>query len=419
MKDKKMRKQIILLLVLTTIINASMLLIFFAVRSSPVLNEVEKFKDFISLELNEKYTSFDKLIYDLENISHTKNVSYKIKDSKHHIIKDNTNNGITLFSDITNVGQETYLITFTINKNINISQLFIESISFEVAIVMILFVIIFMLSRNKIIRPTEKIIDDIRNYKFGKKPKRNEVNNELDLIQNEFVNLTDELEEEKKEQNRIIASISHDIKTPLTSIIGYADLIKDETDLKTLKKYNDKIVKKALHMKEVLSTFDDYLVNYDKTSLKISQVSIKNIVEELNNDYKIELENNNIKFEVITKLNKDIIEVDILKLKRVFSNLISNSTRYIKDNGKITIKIFKDKETFTFLVSDNGPGIDEEIINKVFAPFYTTDKSRKISGLGLSICKEFIEMHKGTIKAYNNNGLTIEFTIPQKQVADD
>ena len=140
-------------------------------------------------------------------------------------------------------------------------------------------------------------------------------------------------------------------------------------------------------------------------------------MEELNNDYKIELENNNIKFEVITKLDKEIIEVDILKLKRIFSNLISNSIRYLGEDGKITIKIEKDKENIKFIISDNGTGIDEEIINKVFAPFYTTDKSRKISGLGLSICKEFIEMHKGKIKAYNNKGLTIEFLIPQKQVA--
>lgn len=285
-------------------------------------------------------------------------------------------------------------------------------------LVIVLFIIIFMLSRNNIIKPTEKIIEDIRNYKFGKKPKRNEINNEFDLIQNEFVNLTDELEEEKNEQNRIIASISHDIKTPLTSIIGYADLIKDEEDIKVLKKYNDKIEKKALDIKEILSMFDDYLINYDNNSLKISKVKIKDIVEELNNDYKIELNNNNIKFDVITKLDNEIIEVDILKIKRIFSNLISNSIRYIKEVGKIIIKIEKEKDNIKFIISDNGTGIDEEIINKIFSPFYTTDKSRKISGLGLSICKEFIELHKGSIKAYNNNGLTIEFVIPQKQVID-
>ena len=70
------------------------------------------------------------------------------------------------------------------------------------------------------------------------------------------------------------------------------------------------------------------------------------------------------------------------------------------------------------MVSDNGKGVDENILDKIFDPLFTTDNSRKISGLGLSICREFVEMHGGTIKAYNNLGLTIEFTIPKEQTKE-
>ena len=153
----------------------------------------------------------------------------------------------------------------------------------------------------------------------------------------------------------------------------------------------------------------------EKIELQKTSVQIKDIVNELNDDYKIELENNNIDFIVKTKIPNAYISVDILKLKRIFSNMISNSARYLTDGGKIEIDIYNDNNDYKFVISDNGPGVDEKIINKIFDPLFTTDYSRKISGLGLSICKEFIEMHGGKIEAYNNNGLTIEFTIPKSE----
>lgn len=413
MKNKKIGRQIIVFLIFVTLINAISMVGWITLRSIPVLKYVDNFKDDISLELNKQYSTIEDLISNLENISIEKNVYFRIEDSNKNIIIEEEKKGITFFYDITRIDGETYLISFISYKNINVSKLIVEWCIFQIILITILLLITYLLSRRKIIKPTESIISDIRNYKFGKKPKRKEVNNEFDLIQNEFVNLTDKLEEEKKEQNRIIASISHDIKTPLTAIIGYSDLIKDEKNIELIKKYNDKIASKALHLKDILLTFDDYLVNYDKAPLKLTKVSINDLVKELNEGYKIELKNIDIDFEVITKLKDEIIEVDLLKLKRIFSNLISNSTRYV-NNGKITINILMEENNFKFIVSDNGEGIDSNIIDKIFDPFYTTDKSRKISGLGLSICKEFVEMHNGTIKAYNNNGLTIEFTIPKR-----
>ena len=144
-------------------------------------------------------------------------------------------------------------------------------------------------------------------------------------------------------------------------------------------------------------------------------IQIKDIVNELNNDYKIELSNNNIEFIVNTKIPNELIEIDVLKMKRIFSNMISNSVRYLKNSGKIEIEIASDKKDYLFYVRDNGPGVNEQLLKKIFKPLFTTDTSRKISGLGLSIVKEFVEMHGGTIKAYNKNGLVILFTIPKNK----
>ena len=93
--------------------------------------------------------------------------------------------------------------------------------------------------------------------------------------------------------------------------------------------------------------------------------------------------------------------------------MISNSTRYLKNGGEIKIDITQEDNNVKFIVRDNGPGVKEDIISKIFDPLFTTDSSRKISGLGLSICKEFIEMHGGTLKAYNDEGLVLEFILPK------
>ena len=414
MRNKNLTLKILLFFTVLAIINAILILGWLNIRTTPALNKTEEFKKVIYQELSKEYSSVEDLIENLNNLSKAKKISYSIEDSNSKkIVK--SKKGMNFFSGFIEINNEIYYINFVSSNKGDILKLIREGALFQIVIYLVLYVIIFITARNIIIKPTKEITNDIKNYKFGKKIERRKINGELGLIQNEFVNLTERLEEEKKEQNRIIASISHDIKTPLTSIIGYADLINEEDDLKTIKQHNNKIIDKALNLKEILSSFDDYLVNYENTPLKLTKVKIKDIVNELNNDYKIDLENNNIEFEIITKLNKDEINVDTLKLKRIFSNLISNSTRYLSSDGKITISITKDENNYIFKISDNGKGVDENIIDKLFNPFFTTDKSRKISGLGLSICKEFVELHGGSIKANNiKKGFEIEFTIPIK-----
>lgn len=413
MENKKLGKQIFIFLIITTVINAGLMFIWFAFRSFPLLSQLENFKDSISQELNKEYNSVSEFCDNLTLITSRDDVSFRLEDQDKNVLMEESNKGIVLFSDIINIQGDVYFVRFISSKSINFMRIVIEGILFQVIEVTFLFVITYLSSRKKIIKPTESIVSDIRNYKLGVKPKLKKVHDEFDVIHNEFVNLTNELDKEKIEQNRIIASISHDLKTPLTSIIGYADLIREEDNSATIRRYNEKISNKAMHIKDILSMFDEYLVNYDKTPLNLSEITISDIVNSLNNDYKIELNNNNIKFKVITKIGNDIIRVDVLKLKRIFSNLISNAIRYIDKDGEIKIEIKKVDNKYRFIVSDNGIGVDEKIIDKIFDPFYTTDKSRKISGLGLSICHEFVEMHKGEIRAYNDNGLTIEFDIPK------
>ena len=414
MKTKPLNIRVILFFILLAIINITLIFGWLNVKITPSLSKIDEFKISVSNELRKDYSNIDELINNLDEYSKEKDINYNLVDSNNEIIKD-SEKGLSFFTSFIEVDNKIYYIEFTSTNIKDINNLIKEASVFQIIVFLIIYLLVFIAARLTIIKPTEGIINDIKNYKFGKKIERKPIRGELGLIQNEFVSLTERLDLEKKEQHRIISSISHDIKTPLTSIIGYGDLIKEEDDLKIIKKHNNKITDKALNIKEILSTFDDYLVNYENAPLKLNKFIISDLVNKINNDYKLDLENNNIKLEVITKLNDEVIYIDGLKLKRIFSNLISNSIRYITSNGKITIEILKDDKDYIFKIKDNGKGVDEAILDKLFDPFYTTDKSRKISGLGLSICKEFVELHGGNIKAKNlKKGFEIEFTIPIK-----
>ena len=419
MNNRKSRRRFTLAILIASIVNILLILSWFYIKTYPIIPKISNIKDtLITSEISRSYSSIDKLKDDINRIETKYNVLFSLEDSLGNEIinnKDNSKLDFMLLSEIIEVDSIPYLIKAYTTNNVSLTKVILELLVFEIIVITIIFIFIFLFTRQIIFKPVESIVNDIRNYKFGKKPFRNEINNEFDIIQNEFVNLTDLLDDEKKEQMRIIASISHDIKTPLTSIIGYSNLLNDENITKEeVKKYNEKINNKALHIKDILSSFDDYLVNQDNITLKTDIISINDLVKDLYNDYKIELENKNIKFDIETKLNDRYIKVDVLKIKRVFSNIISNSIRYLENNGYIHIEIIEERDGFIkFSISDNGKGVDEHIIDKIFEPLFTTDKSRKISGLGLSICKEFIELHNGSIKAYNNSGLTIEFTIPE------
>ena len=417
MKNKRIEKKLIRAIIIGCFANTIILIAWTSLRIIPIFPKIQEFKEqFFTEEIKLNYDTYEDLKTDVDSASKRHNLIINIEDiSGEEIVTNDVKYDIPLISKMVKVDSESYLLKIYFDNHTNISRSIFEILVMQCVVVIVILFITFIYTRQTILKPINILIEEIRNYKFGKKPRKRILNNEFDLISNEFSDLTDKLDEEKKEQTRIIASISHDIKTPLTSIIGYSNLLKEQNLNDESKKYNEKIYDKALNIKDILSNFDDYLLNQEKIELQKTNIQIKDIVKQLNDDYKIELENNNIEFIVKTKIPNSYISVDILKLKRIFSNMISNSTRYLPDGGKIDIDIYNDNQDYKFVISDNGPGVDEKIIGKIFDPLFTTDLSRKISGLGLSICKEFIEMHGGKIEAHNNNGLTIEFTIPKNE----
>ena len=415
MKNKRLEKKFVRTIIIGCFANTIILIAWSFLRITPIFPKIQDFKNQLFTEdIKLNYDTYEDLKVDIDNASKKYDLIINTEDTNgQEIITNTVKYDIPLINKMVKVGNETYLLKIYFDNHTNISRSIFEILIMQGVVVIIILIMTYIYTRQTILKPINILVEEIRNYKFGKKPKKRVLNTEFDLISNEFSNLTDKLDEEKKEQTRIIASISHDIKTPLTSIIGYSDLLKEQKLNAEAKKYNEKIYDKALNIKDILSNFDDYLLNQEKISLDLSLIQVKDIVEELNNDYKIELENNNISFLVTTKIPEAYLNIDVLKIKRVFSNMVSNSARYLENGGEIKIDISQVQDNIKFMVKDNGPGVKEDIISKIFDPLFTTDSSRKISGLGLSICKEFIEMHGGTLKAYNDNGLVLEFLIPK------
>ena len=344
-----------------------------------------------------------------------------IKDENNKIIcsneKSEKNRPFYISSRIIERENGFYTLNYYDTTNTNVSSFLVirNFILYELVISIIIIIVAFFLTKFNVISPITKLQKELKNYKIGIIPKKRKIKNSFDEIQNNFIELIDKLEEEKIKQNRIIASISHDIKTPLTSIMGYASRLgsaKLSEDVK--KNYIKKIYNKSVSLKEIVDEFDDYLSCNISDTLKLKNYNLEEVLKELEKDYKEDLKEKNIDFIIKNYPKNKTITVDILKLKRVFSNIITNSVNHFESKcGIIKVECKNSKNYYEFIISDNAGGVREENINKIFEPLFTTDPSRKISGLGLSICKEIIEIHKGNIYAKNNEigGLSIYFTI--------
>ncbi len=343
-----------------------------------------------------------------------------LKDEVGKTIFTNSKDISKLFSSTTMVliENDTYELTYSKISSTPGIKLLRNFMFYEIIIVSTVVIVVFFISSKKIIDPIETITKDINAYKFGKRPYKRRMPKNMQRIQNAFVDMVDSLELEKENQNQIIASISHDIKTPLTSVIGYADRLKNK-DLSDEKKsaYIEKIYDKALNMKGILEEFDDYQSCNIKDTLKLEDITIKSVTEFVKSDYEDELKDKNINLNITSNCDSKKIRVDLIKLKRVFGNIITNSVTHFKGTkGIININISGRGNLIRFEIADNGGGIkDEKDLKRIFEPLYTSDPSRKISGLGLSICKQIISSFDGRIYARNNDigGLSIVFVIPK------
>ena len=167
-----------------------------------------------------------------------------IKDTLGNVIYSNTKDLSKVFSTTTmiSIDKEMYELTFSKVSVTPGIKTFRNFMIYEITVVSGVIIFLFFISSKQLIDPIETITKDINDYKFGKRPFKRKMPKKMQQIQNAFVDMVDSLELEKENQNQIIASISHDIKTPLTSVIGYSDRLKNKNlSLEKQEKYVNKI----------------------------------------------------------------------------------------------------------------------------------------------------------------------------------
>lgn len=281
------------------------------------------------------------------------------------------------------------------------------------ALCLLIFIIYTMM-----LRPYRTFYQLIGEYERGKTLSKHRLRGYIGKVYDRFVSLTHNLEHQQKNQQRIIASISHDIKTPLTSILGYAERVKNGNISEKRKlEYLDTIYEKALEIQELVDEFDEYL-GYNMTKqVSTEKVSIPEVVRALESEYGAELEINGISFSVVNNAPKAFVKIDIMKMRRVVGNIIGNSVKHMRtDNKKIVVTISCDREKVYCNIADSGEGVEEEKLEIIFEPLYTSDEGRKVAGLGLSICREIVESHGGSIYAKRSGFGGLEVCIELQRV---
>lgn len=226
--------------------------------------------------------------------------------------------------------------------------------------------------------------------------------------------LSDKIEKERKiekAKNELITNVSHDLRTPLTSIMGYLGLIKENKfkSEKELREYANVAYNKSEKLKNLIQDLFSY-TKYTNNGVSINKQNI--ILGELLDQLIEELvpicEENKVSINKYAWESEIISEIDPDKMVRVFENLIVNAIRYSIKPGEIRINLYKERVFSIVSISNKSEEISKEDLKKLFDRFYRLDKSRTAStggsGLGLAIAKSIVEMHKGSIWAEYEKG---------------
>lgn len=247
------------------------------------------------------------------------------------------------------------------------------------------------------------------------------VNNDMQKVIDSINSLVDStvgaINEEKaieQSKDELITNVSHDIRTPLTSIIGYLGLLKNGavTSQEDMLKYINTAYDKAEQMKSLANDLFEYTtLKSTKTKLNVTPINIKSMMEQVAAGFELEAEKKGIAFSVKARPDDLIVNADVEKLVRVYNNLISNALKYAAGASRINLVAnLINHEQVELRVENNGEPIPKDKLKKIFDRFYRVESSRNTktggTGLGLSIVQGGVELHGGTIRCESNKDWT-------------
>lgn len=266
-----------------------------------------------------------------------------------------------------------------------------------------------------------------------KTDERGEIKNlfdDFEVMRKQLKSNADEKELTERTNRELISNISHDLKTPITSIKGYVEGIMDGVadSPEKMNKYIRTIYNKTNDMDLLINELTVYS-QLDAKSIpyRFHEISVTDYFDDCIEEVGLDMEQRGIQFTYINEVESGtLIWADPEQLKRVINNIINNSVKYRKqENAAISIRVKEAGDYVEINMEDNGKGIAADEIDKIFERFYRTDASRNSaqggSGIGLSISKKIVEDHGGEIWATGKEGegLSIHFTLKKCNVAEE
>ncbi len=222
-------------------------------------------------------------------------------------------------------------------------------------------------------------------------------------------------------KNRFITNISHDLKTPLSLIKAPAMQIASIADKKQVKKHASYILKNTEHLLRVVNQLLQ-LNRVDKglNELYLEKVDLGKLIGKINTQYSGLAEKDAVEFEVITA--QTVVVTDSFRLEQIIHNLVHNAFRYTGKGGKVKLEVQQEDNLLQVVVSDNGPGIADELRSKIFDRFYKVDENNhEGTGIGLSLVKEYALSLSGDVTVIDPElgGASFQVLIPVERANQD
>lgn len=311
-------------------------------------------------------------------------------------------------------------------QNITMNVILTRTLLFLLALHAVIFIALMFYLNHLITKPIQQLNEYIRRMNSVGPPiqlslKRKDEIGELYMHAHD---LQQRLHQSSREQVDMIGAITHDLKTPLTSINGFIELLQTRKDLTEQSKveYLKLIEKKSQDITHLMEIFSTYTKNEMMLpSMTFQVIHAASFFESIAAEYEAELAGLDISFYGQNSFNwEDVFYGDPTMLRRVFANIISNAVRYGNSQElKIFMKGYGDKKENIFVIEDNGVGVPEKDLQYLFQKFFTVDQSRQSevggTGLGLATVQSIIEKHSGVIHAFSSQhgGLGLSFSIPR------
>ena len=222
-------------------------------------------------------------------------------------------------------------------------------------------------------------------------------------------------------RRNMMLTVSHDLRSPLTSIMGYADLIAETTKDEKCKQYEEAIKQSSDRMLTLLNTLLSYYrLDTGKEEVEMVPFRVKNVLNSLLVEYEPIAEMKNVEIESTFTGDDTVVMGDRKRILQIAGNILSNAIKFTK-KGSVNISVDYRDNTLTIKVQDSGTGMNEEQVKRIFAPFSRLDNAdtQEGFGLGLSIAKALVELLEGQIDVESHVGFGSKFTVTIPVVEGD